>query len=75
MSINDYRPQEDLAEQRKRVSDKKNNTDKENFENKKELTPRQKAAIDLDDRNYDLEIKSLMRRTDEDDLLEYDLNE
>lgn len=74
MSINDYRPQE-LAEQRRRVSDKKNDTDKENFENKKELTPMQKAAKDLDDRNYDLELKSLMRRTDEDDLLEYDLSE
>ena len=74
MSINDYRPQE-LAEHRKRVSDKKNNTDKENFENKKELTPKQKAAKDLDDRNYDLELRSLMQRTDEDDLLEYDLND
>ena len=71
----DYWRMEDLINKRKTISDSINDTDKENFENKKELTPRQKAAIDLDDRNYDLEIKSLMRRTDEDDLLEYDLND
>mgnify|MGYP003121734014 CR=1 FL=1 len=66
---------EELINKRKTVSDSINNTDKENFDNKKELTPRQKAAKDIDDRDYDLEIKSLKRRTDIDDLLEYDLEE
>jgi len=71
----DYWRMEELINKRKTVSDSINNTDKENFDNKKELTPRQKAAKDIDDRDYDLEIKSLKRRTDIDDLLEYDLEE
>ena len=74
MSINDYRPQE-LAEQRKRVSDKKNDTDELTFTNSNKQSSHGEAAKENRDRKDELSIAKLMRRTDIDDLLEYDLNE
>ncbi len=74
MSINDYRPQE-LAEHRKRVSDKKNDTDELTFTSPKKQSSHGEAAKENRDRRDELSIAKLMRRTDEDDLLEYDLND
>ena len=74
MSINDYRPQE-IIEQRKRVSDLKNDTDDLTFFNPNKPSSHGEAAKKIRDAESVLEIKSLKRRTDIDDLLEYDLEE
>jgi len=74
MSINDYRPQE-LAEHRKRVSDKKNDTDELTFVNPNKRSSHGEAAKENRDRREELSLIKLIRRTDIDDLLEYDLEE
>jgi len=63
MSINDYRPQE-LIEQRKKVSDNKNDTEELTFPNSEVKKKSNSKAIELDDKRAILGIKALERSDD-----------
>ena len=73
MSIN-YIGAEEIN-RRKTISDNKSDTDELTFTNSNKQSSHGKAAKENRDRRDELSIAKLMRRTDEDDLLEYDLND
>jgi len=73
MSIN-YIGEEEIN-RRKTISDNKNDTDELTFTNSNKQSSHGEAARENRDRRDELSIAKLMRRSDIDDLLEYDLSE
>jgi len=73
MSIN-YIGAEEIS-RRKTISDKKNDTDDLTFFNSNKQSSHGEAAKENRDRREELSLIKLIRRTDIDDLLEYDLEE
>ena len=73
MSIN-YIGAEEIN-RRKTVSDNKNDTEELTFTNSNKQSSHGEAARENRDRRDELSIAKLMRRSDIDDLLEYDLSE